>query len=305
MRSLARSRPGALLIILLAAVAVLAAGPAMSADWKKLEPARYASKARVEIDSRKITYYRFDSENPLVFSVKGPTRIKVLTRLRLPAGVAEADYAISVLRDGTRGVHEQFTTKPSEAAAYVRSEDHHPGVIRRVYIDVPTGQHGYELRAMGDAVVDAKVFESAASTPSRVSLAPLTYASVETFLHRDKELTYYIATAQKPVVFEVIGPTTVKVNTRLIFNETMFGGQTYVVGVREEGELEILYKIEAVPSETVVFRDRQDVIPGALRHFMLDVAPGKHTYEFRLADAVAHELAVKFYIPRGDLLNEP
>lgn len=298
-----RVRPAAFLVLV--AVAALAAAPARCADWKKLEPARYASKARIEIDSRKITYYRFDSESPLVFSVQGPTRIKVLTRLRLPAGVTEADYAISVVRDRTRGVHERFSTKPSEAAAYVRSEDHHPGVIRRAYIDVPTGQHGYELRAMGDAVVDARVFESAASTPSRVSLAPLTYASVETFFYRDKELTYYIATAQKPVVFEVIGPTTVKVNTRLLFDEAMFGEQTYMVGVREEGELETLYKIEAGPSETVVCRDRQDVIPGALRHFMLDVGPGTHTYEFRLADAAAHELAVKFYIPRGDLLNEP
>jgi hypothetical protein len=289
----------------LAAVTVLVAGTSLAADWKVLEPARYASKARIEIDSKKITYYRFDAGNPLVFSIEGPTRVKVLTRLRLPTGVDAADYAISVLRDGTRGVHEQFTTKPSTQAVYVRSEDHHPGVIRRVYIDVPTGQHGYELRAMGDAVVDAKVFESAASTPSRASLAPLSYASVETFLHRDKELTYYVATAQKPVVFEVIGPTTVKVNTRLVFNQMMFGAQTYVVGVREVGEAEILYKLKGVPSETVVFRDRQDLIPGALRYFMLDVEPGKHTYEFRLADAVSPELAVKFYVPRGDLLNEP
>jgi hypothetical protein len=47
------------------------------------------------------------------------------------------------------------------------------------------------------------------------------------------------------------------------------------------------------------------MIPGALRHFVLEVPKGAHTYEFRLVDTVAGGLAVKFYIPRGDLTNEP
>ena len=107
------------------------------------------------------------------------------------------------------------------------------------------------------------------------------------------------------VVLDVVGPTNVKVNTRLLYDATMLGDQSYVVGVREGEAPECLYRIDAEPSQTVVMRDRGDVIPGALRHFVLEVPDGAHTYEFRLADTVAGGVAVKFYIPRGDLTNEP
>ncbi len=79
--------------------------------------------------------------------------------------------------------------------------------------------------------------------------------------------------------------------------------QTYVLGVKEEGVPECLYKIESTPSKTVTCRDRDDRTPGALRHFMLEVGEGPHTFEFRLVDAESEALGLKFYIPRGDVQN--
>jgi len=78
-----------------------------------------------------------------------------------------------------------------------------------------------------------------------------------------------------------------------------------VIGVGESGATEVLYKIETTPSTSVVCRDRNDLLPGALRHFALEVGPGPHAYEFRLADATARALAIAFHIPRGDVANEP
>jgi hypothetical protein len=280
-------------------------GGASAATWRTFTPTKYGAKADILVDSKTLTYYRFDSVAPIVLSIEGPTRLKILTRVRIPNDREEATYAVTVTRDGEHSFTEEFTTTPSSHAHYVAFNSYRPGVIRRLYIDVPTGQHGYEILAVGDAVVDARPFESAATNPSRVSIAPREYAAVETFYYRDKELVYYILTEESPVVLDVVGPTTIKVNTRLMFNQTMLSDQGYVVGVREYGSPEQLYKIETEPSETVTSRDRSDVIPGALRHFMLEVGRGARTYEFRLADAVGGAVALKFYIPRGDLLNEP
>jgi hypothetical protein len=107
------------------------------------------------------------------------------------------------------------------------------------------------------------------------------------------------------VVLDVNGPTTIRVNTRLLFDRTASKRESYVVGVREPGAAEVVYKIETTPSETVVCRDRSDLLPGALRHFMLEVGPGPHAYEFRLVDTTAGALAIRFHIPRGDIANEP
>lgn len=299
-------RRSTLVVCAVAALAVAVAwGDARSATWRSFTPTKYGAKADILVDSKTLTYYRFDSVAPLTLSVEGPTRLKILTRVRIPNDRDEASYAVNVTRDGEHTVKEEFTATVAPQAHYVAFNSYRPGVIRRIYIDVPTGQHGYEILAEGEAVVDARPFKSADTRPSRVSIAPREYAAVETFYYRDKELTYYILTEESPVVLDVVGPTSVKVNTRLMFDQTMLSDQDYVLGVREFGAPEQLYKIESEPSETVTSRDRSDVIPGALRHFMIELGRGAHTYEFRLVDTVGSAVALKFYIPRGDLLNEP
>ncbi len=290
-------------VLLLAAVAPAITAGASAADWRSLTPAEYASKMSIQSGSKMHTYFRFDDAQPLTFSVTGPTRVKILTRVRMLNDVGETEYAVSVARDGVRASTEEFTVSPSTSAFYVSLNGYRTGALRRIYIDVPTGTHGYVLRAGGNDVVDARIFLRATTEPSRVSIAPRSYEAVETLLYREKELTYYVLTRNRPVVLEVVGPTTIKVNTRLLFDETMLTDQRYVIGVSEPGMPECLYTVEGVPSQTVVSRDRSDVIPGALRHFLIEVGNGPHTFEFRLVDTVAEAVAVKFYIPRGDLRN--
>jgi hypothetical protein len=293
------------LVALVAALSALLVQGAAAADWKSFRPADYSAKTSISIGGKELTYYGFTADEPLTFSVEGPTRIKILTRVRIPNNLETAEYGVSISRDGVHVETVEKEAYPKDGAFYIAFNSFRPGVIRRIYIDVPTGRHGYEISAVGRHSVDARLFESAESKPSLVSVAPQEYESVETLLYRDKELTYYLLTEDEPVVLEVVGPTTVKVNTRLLYDATMLGDQTYVVGVREVGEPECVYRIDGAPSETVVMRDRTDVIPGALRHFLLEVPRGSHRYEFRLADAVAGGLAIKFYMPRGDLTNEP
>ena len=287
------------------ALAAVLAQVSSAANWKSLRPADYSAKARIWIGGKERTYYHFTADEPLTFSVDGPTRVKILTRVRVPNDRETVEYGVSISRDGVHVETVEKDAYPKESAFYVAFNSFRPGVIRRIYIDVPTGRHGYELRAVGRYPVDARLFESAETKPSLVSLAPRDYGSVETLYYRDKELTYYLMTKDESVVLDVIGPTSIKVNTRLLYDGTMLGEQSYIVGVREPDVPESLYRIDAEPSQTVVCRDRDDVIPGALRHFMLKVPKGAHTYEFRLVDTTAGGLAVKFYIPRGDLTNEP
>ena len=292
--------------VLLALAALLAlADPTSGAQWNSIEPTDYRSTIEVSVDGKTLTYYRFDRESPIGFAVEGPTRVKLLVRLRLPMSADEGSCVFDVLRDGAAAQVETLSSYPSERAFYISFEDFRPSVIRRVYIDVPTGTHGYELRPRERCGAEARVFRSADDSTSRVSFAPSEYASAETFYYRDKELVYYLATRDQDVVLDVIGPTTVKVNSRLIYGQTMAKTQNYAFGVSRGGHDEMLYKVETEPSETVVFRDRDELIPSALRHFMLEVPGGRHRYVFRVAYTLAPAIAFNFYLPRGDLSNEP
>jgi hypothetical protein len=298
------ARGSSLPVLTMVALALVTTA-AGAAEWRTLDPAGYESKVNVSVDEKQLPYYRFSSEKPLRFSIEGPTRVKILARLRVPMSEESATCVLNVLRDGMSAGVDTLMAPASERSFYISFEDFRPSVIRRLYIDVPTGTHGYEIRPSGRARADARVFRAADANPSRAALAPSEYAAVETFYYRDKELVYYLATRNRSVVLSVIGPTSVKVNSRLIYEHTMLSGQTYVLGVKGLGEEERLYKIETEPSETVAFRDRSDAVPGALRHFTLEVPEGEHRYVFRVADSLGESVALKFYIPRGDLLNEP
>ncbi|MCD4690393.1 hypothetical protein K8S17_02930 [bacterium] len=267
------------------------------------------------VESKLLTYHRTTAGEAVRFVIEGPTRVKVLTRLRVPNSAASMDYAVEVVRDGALlTVKEMNTESDGPNSTYLALEMFTPGKLKRFYIDVPTGRHAYNLLAAGGVTVDVRVFEAADRAPKRVSLAPREYAGVETLLSRDKELTYYLATGSDPVVLELIGPTTVKVNVRLIFETDMLGDQGYMLGVRSwaggldespRGADEIVYRFESKASETITCRDRGDVLPGALRSFELPVPVGRQTYVFRLAGGQGREMALKFYIPRGDVANEP
>ncbi len=301
---------------------------ASAADWHSVIPASSDGRTQIMVESKTLSYHRATDETPVRFVVEGPTRVKVLTRLRVPTSVTgDMDYTVAVALDGApHGVHEFSSESAGPNATYLALEMFSPGKLRRFYIDVPTGRHAFDLTAGSGTTVDMRIFEKADRVPKRVSLAPRTYAGVETLLTRDNELTYYLATASEPVVLEVSGPTTIKVNARLIFDFEMVGEHGYMLGVRSwSGSVgddprrgdgssagagrdgasgdETTYRLESKASQTITCRDRGDVLPGALRTFELPVPEGRHTFVFRLAGGQARELALKFYIPRGDVTN--
>ncbi len=306
--------------VVVAAVMTLALLPAAAAavDWHSVTPASSAGNTKILVGSKTLTYHRSTSEQSVRFTVEGPTRVKVLTRLRVPTSETTVDYEVAVLEDGVPLRTESMTTgSAGPGATYLALEMFTPGEIRRVYIDVPTGRHTYDLLAGTGTTVDVRVFESADGKPKRVSLAPREYAGVETLLTRDNELTYYLATAEKPVVLELSGPTVIKVNARLLFDEGMLGEHAYMLGlvshagpssdlVQGDGDLweeETVYRLSSKASTALTCRDRGDVLPGALRSFELTVPDGRHSYAFRLAGGAGREVALKFYIPKGDVEN--
>ena len=306
---------GALLLV----IALAAPMSAAAAAWRSVTPASSDGRTQIMVDSKTLSYHRATEATPVRFVVEGPTRVKVLTRLRVPTSVTAAmDYTVKVLLDGAPFAAEEMTTESAGPnATYLALEMFSPGKIRRFYIDVPTGRHAYDLIPGSGTTVDVRVFEKGDAEPTRVSLAPGEYAGVETLLTRDNELTYYLATVSDPVVLNVSGPTTIKVNARLIFDAAMIGEHSYMLGVRSwagtssddpDGDAlgggdETIYRLESKASTTLTCRDRGDVLPGALRTFELPVPEGRHTYTFRLAGGQGRQVALKFYIPRGDVAN--
>ncbi len=95
------------------------------------------------------TYYHFSGEVPLRFSVKGPTNLKVYTRLDFDHTMnGDQNYSLELMRDGeVQNVFHYHANKLS-AAAFVERPDILPGDRKLLRITVPKGLHDFEIRCV-------------------------------------------------------------------------------------------------------------------------------------------------------------
>lgn len=100
-------------------------------------------------------HYRFSGEAPLRFTVNGPTRLVMRTRLDFaPGEKTEATYGLEILRqrepdgDWEPVASPSHTTTPLAGSTYKECPRVVPGESRRDDIDVPEGTWTYELRAV-------------------------------------------------------------------------------------------------------------------------------------------------------------
>lgn len=81
----------------------------------------------------------------------------------------------------------------------------------------------------------------------------------------------------------------------------MVGKQMYSLKVSEDAKSLKTFHIESVRSSTVTYKNRPEIIPGALNTIQIDVPAGVHLYEFQLPDSQFTDIALRFLVPSKDL----
>lgn len=114
------------------------------------DPSQFTGLATLQFESgAQSTYYRFEADRPLVFSVTGPTRALLYTRLDFDLTMnGTQEYAIEVLRDGVSWRTYQFHTGELGTAHYVEFPDVLPGSRKKSVLEVPAGLHTFEVRCL-------------------------------------------------------------------------------------------------------------------------------------------------------------
>jgi hypothetical protein len=120
---------------------------ATTPKWKDLPPLKDTSKVKIKVDSSNIqSYYKFSSTHSQKFKVKGPTSLRVFTRLEYNYSMQGAlSYRVMVKRNDTIMGTFKLSTKPSIDAQFVNDKKHIPGKLEKFYIDVPLGENNYEF----------------------------------------------------------------------------------------------------------------------------------------------------------------
>ncbi len=286
-------------------VLLSAAGASAKTRWLSLQPDKSPGEICITSGDEEFDYYRLDSDSPLEFSVTGPREVKILTRYVFEPGDPDvAGYTVRVIRDGVLLMRRALSTGRSEAYSSCGERGRPAGIIRRILLDVPKGAHTYQVFLVeSDRRVAARVFRRVlVRQSSTVSFTPSTYVSICTLQFSSGSLSeYYGFDQDHPLAFRLVGPTKIKVCTRLEFDPSMNGSQSYGIEVLEDGAGIKDYHYHVRKMETVCYLEHPDVLPGERKCFHIRVPKGPHDYEIRISNGPRRRGAAKIHIPKSDL----
>lgn len=119
-------------------------------EWVELSPLEKVEILKAVEGERIVSYNLVSTGEELNFKVKGPTRIKVISRIHFEPGMpTRGGYTLLALLDGKEILRAPVNTYPSEVVFYKNKKDVIPSRARRFYFDIPEGMHRVTIKVIG------------------------------------------------------------------------------------------------------------------------------------------------------------
>lgn len=277
-------------------------------DWLNLVPSEYGESQMFKISGRDRTYFSMEKDGYLAVQVKGPTQIRIITRMEFDTQPRRArEYSIQYTMDDQLADRVTFTARPIDTARDPKNPDRLLGYMREHSIDVPQGVHSYAFSISDGADrVWIRVQEQQTTyieNLRRISFQPQQYTTAVDLEVKEKITTYYRMGNDEELRLDVIGPTNLKILVRMEYDNTMRGDQTFQFQVLEGDQVVETYSVTTVLSDVARYIEPTMTLVSRGEKVYFDVPEGMHSYRIKLLDGDRTAL-IKFLIPVKDLGNE-
>lgn len=237
-------------------------------------------------------YYLLTSEMPITFSVEGPTYLRVYTRIFWPNKATKQTLYKVILQENN--FDERIITLESERSDVTTDMHGRPvSKWRTFYIDVPKGLNKYKIThwsSPNDSILLKFKYES----PKEWHDIPAAgYSAILESVEEEKLVKYYEVLRDKKVTLRLQGPANLKVVSRLNYDMTMMGQQSYTMLVHDNGRIE-QENAKCYKSDVITYENRPDIVPSNAHTFYVNVAEGWHNLEFTLEGTTAKSAALRF-----------
>ncbi len=229
-------------------------------------------------------YYPLSTRKSSIILLKGPGELRILTRARFtPKTKGLLNYRVAYRIDGgdERLLDVEGVRRSNEAAfkdeALGIPGDSHPLALR-----LGRGYHSIEvtLRDSTPKVVARFLYSPGKEVAMRwVQLEPVKPYQPVDLLAKEEVANYYRFSPEKPLKVDVIGPTEVRLLTRVENNYSMQGQANYRIQLRQHGEVVRTFQLSSSRSETTTYKDSSAFVAGKAREIVFKVPKGRNLYE--------------------------
>lgn len=272
-------------------------------------PSSFDSKTELLISGKRREYFALQEGQQIELKIKGPSRLKVISRVALKSAADSSQYTYLVLRKGSRKTLTfSHTAHASDKASFVGDLQGALGVSRTKIIDIPRGEHTYVVylpkgiqhKLFLRFALDTNAFTE--GTPV-VAMTPSEFTTQVDLVSGEDVSSYYRIGTGHHAAIKLIGPATLKVMARIEFDETMTGRQKWKVQVTEDGKVKGTYVLAATRSDVSVYRDPTALVASRAETFYVEIPAGEHRYEFTMPDNHRTTL-LRFLLPENQLERE-
>ena len=242
---------------------------------KELSPDK---KWAIEIVTKKTEDYNLlIKDEPITLTVEGPTYLRVYTRI---PWLSDFD--------------ERIITLESEISKVTRDKSGRPlSKWRSFYLEVGDGINNYKIINWASPT-DTILLKFKYEAPKKwKDLAATNYASLIEAIEDEKIIKYYELKNETQVTLGINGPGRLKIISRLSYDETISGEQSYTILVREKRKI-TKFPLKCYKSETIEYKNRKNIVPSNAKTFYIKLGQGWHILEFSLSGSIAKEAALRF-----------
>jgi len=297
-------------VALLLLLAVLVPRPVAAANqWLQVKPAQAGDDVCLQSEGQEFPYLRLAADQPVVYRINGPRRIKLVSRYLPAAGDPERQpFTVTVSVDGTEAVRKTFHATPA-AGITVCGQEAAASSLRRAYLELPKGSHLVTVtgQTTGGGELVCRMFrQSKRQSSGTVPFAPEGYLELATLqFESGTQSTYYRFEAGVPLTFAVNGPTNLQLYTRMDFDQGMLGRQKYNLEVWRDGELWRTFHYDATRLANAFYPAQLEILPGTRKKLRISVPAGRHQFEVRCVRPDNCGLTAQIRIPSKDLQGRP
>ncbi|MEM7050262.1 MAG: hypothetical protein AAF604_11420 [Acidobacteriota bacterium] len=251
-------------------------------------------------------YVLLSPSKSTLITVKGPGELRLLSRPRFRPTSSEAQgYSLLVRVDG--GAEQEVRYDKVERSRTAMFRDGTlgvPGRLQDYFLRLGRGYHNIEVRP---ATGSPQVFFRHLFKPSKerrrswVPVTPRGAPELVELVVRETIVPYHRNAAGKPFSLEVIGPTELRIFTRLENTPEMRGRIHYRLQVRRNGQVVNTFQVSSRRSEVTTYRANDELVPGRAAEIAVPVPEGRHRFEIDPLDPNKRSLLARFMLPREDL----
>lgn len=249
----------------------------------------------VEIETitrKEIEYILLTKEEPLSFTVEGPTHIRVYTRILWPAGDEGSKIYKVILQENE--IDEKIIALETQVSRVTTDKKGRPvSKWRSFYIDIREGSNKYKI-IHWLSPKDTILVKFTYASPEKWQDIPATdYSDMIETIEEERFIQYYELKMGEQLMLRIKGPSRLKVIVRLNYNRNIKGDQNYMILVEDNERLE-KFHLKCYKSEVIAYKDRKDIIPSNARTFYIELKEGWHNLKFDFAGTAAMSVSLRF-----------